>query len=127
MSTHRPILRALLAAIAVGLALPAAADPPHRGGGGPPPFAGDGPPPFARDHPGRGWGAGGVPPGHAKRYGRGDRLPDGYIVIRDPDRWRLPPPPRDEVYVRIDGQIVRILRDTATVVEAVGIVTDWLN
>lgn len=81
-------------------------------------------------HPGRGWGVGGIPPGHAKKmYIRGDYLPkDGsWIVIRDPDRYGLPRIRRDEMYVRIDDQVVRAARDTATVIAAMGIVSDWLN
>jgi Ni/Co efflux regulator RcnB len=80
-------------------------------------------------HPGRGWGVGEVPPGHAKRYSyaTGDRLPrDGWIII-DPYRYRLPPLRPGEAYVRTDNQIFRIARDTATVIEALGIVSDWLN
>ena len=83
-------------------------------------------------HPGRGWGVGHVPPGHQKKYykrhySRGDRLPDDYIIIVEPTRWGLRPLPRDEVYVRVDNQILRAMRDTATVIEAIGIVSRALD
>ncbi|QDY69817.1 hypothetical protein [Qingshengfaniella alkalisoli] len=85
---------------------------------------------FDNGHPGRGWGVGGVPPGHAKKmYGRGYRLgsDDDYVIIRDLDRWRLPNPRPGEVYVRKDDEVYRMARDTATVIEAIGIVSDLLR
>lgn len=71
---------------------------------------------------GRGWGVGQIPPGHLKKmYRNGDRLPDGYIVIDDYDRYGLPRPRDGERYVRLDNDVYRVARDTQTVVEAIGI------
>nr|WP_319250305.1 RcnB family protein [uncultured Celeribacter sp.] len=78
---------------------------------------------------GQGWGVGKIPPGHMKKmmYGRGDRLPDGYVIVRDYDRYRLPRPGNGYDYVRYDDQIYKVARDTATVVSAIGILSDLLN
>ncbi|SDE90364.1 hypothetical protein SAMN04488117_101669 [Celeribacter baekdonensis] len=77
---------------------------------------------------GKGWGVGHVPPGHAKkmRYGYGDRLPEGYVILRDYDRYHLPDPDGDR-YAQYDGQIYKVARDAATVVSAIGIISDLLN
>lgn len=94
---------------------------------------------------GNGWGGGNIPPGQAKKlfrqqddrsviidqtrhvYRLGDRLPDGYVVIRDYDRYGLQYPGDGYRYVRYDNEVYRIARDTATVAAALGIVSDLLN
>lgn len=89
-------------------------------------------PAFADGHGhghGRGWGQGHVPPGHQKRMYPvqiGQPLPEGYIIIRDYDRYGLPAPGADR-YARYNGEIYRIARDTATVLSAIQIVGEWLN
>jgi|GEM_PF-2557923 Predicted integral membrane protein len=54
------------------------------------------------------------------RYGRGDRLPDGYRVIRDYDRYGLPDPKGDR-YVVSGDTVYKIARDAAIVISAMGI------
>ena len=95
---------------------------------------------------GNGWGGGNIPPGQAKKlfnqqhgdrtvviddrrhvYRSGDRLPDGYVVIRDYDRYGLRAPGDGYRYVRYDNEVYRIAHDTATVAAAIGIVSDLLN
>ncbi|MBR9762219.1 MAG: hypothetical protein GYB53_01425 [Rhodobacteraceae bacterium] len=81
---------------------------------------------------GKGWGVGHVPPGHQKKmhryyYAPGDRLPEGYMVIRDYDRYGLQYPGDGYRYVRYDNEVYRVMRDTATVAAAIGIVSDLLN
>lgn len=56
----------------------------------------------------------------AYRYERGDRLPDGYRVIRDYDRYGLPDPKGDR-YVVSGDTIYKIARDAAIVITAMGI------
>lgn len=79
---------------------------------------------------GKGWGVGHVPPGHQKKmrrfYAPGDRLPDGYVVIRDYDRFGLQYPGEGYRYVRYDDEVYQVMRDTATVARAIGIVSDLL-
>jgi hypothetical protein len=70
----------------------------------------------------------GMPPGQAKKiYRAGDHLPNGYTWIDDLGRWRLPPLRPGEGYVRYDNEVYRVVRDTAVVLEALGIVSDLLN
>lgn len=80
---------------------------------------------------GTGWGVGKVPPGHQKKMQRQDardvRVIRDYVVVRDPGLYDLPTLPADQIYVRQNDEIYRILRDTAVVVEAIGIVSDLLN
>ena len=59
------------------------------------------------------------------RYG--DVIPGRYVVIDDYNRWRLPPPPYGQSYVQYDNGVYRVLRDTGTVMEALGIVSDLLR
>ena len=69
-----------------------------------------------------------LPPGQAKKiYRMGERLQDGYTWIDDLDRWRLPPLLPGQGYVRYDNEVHRVARDTVTVIEAIGIVSDLLN
>lgn len=104
----RPLI---LAAATLALAAPAAANPGKNNGVG--------------------WGVGGVPPGHQKkmqRYEERDvRVIREYVVVRDPGLYGLPTLPADQIYVRQNDEIYRIFRDTAVVVEAIGIVSDLLN
>ena len=71
---------------------------------------------------------GGMPPGQYKKiYRRGDVLPRGYVWIDDYERWRLPPLAPGQRYVRYDNEVYRVARDTATVIEAIGIVSNLLR
>ncbi|MZR14455.1 hypothetical protein GQE99_15660 [Maritimibacter sp. DP07] len=104
----RPLI---LATAAIAMAAPAAADPGKNRGVG--------------------WGVGGIPPGHAKKMDRHEeerlQVINNYIVVENPDNYSLPPLPSDELYVRRDNQLYRVARDTATVIEAIGIVSELLN
>lgn len=103
-------------ALSASLAGGAHANPPaHAQGHNPPHTAGN---------------SGKVPPGQIKKYTRGSKLPHDlryYDRIYDLDRYRLPRPRPGEVYIRVDGEIVKVLEDTSTVLEAMGIVSDWLK
>jgi Ni/Co efflux regulator RcnB len=117
----RPLAAALAAAMTTALALWPATAPAGDHKGTPPGLA-------KKDgHPSRGVGSYGIPPGQAKKYARGDRLGDGWVRIDDLGRYRLPRPRDGNVYVRLDGEVYEVIRDTATVVEAWGIVSDWLR
>ena len=87
--------------------------------------------PVTRANPGRGFGVGQIPPGHRTYYQPGRRLrPDERYVMIYPyeyDYYRLAPLRPGEAYVRIDNDILRIMRDTATVIDAVGIIGRALN
>jgi hypothetical protein len=72
-----------------------------------------------------------VPPGLAMKYEAGDRIdPEtDRRVIRDWDDLGLPRPGEDEIYIALpaDNEIVRVLRDGLVVVEAIGILENWIN
>jgi hypothetical protein len=84
-----------------------------------------------------------VPPGQAKkrlyedhdgdhRHGdwhHGDRVRGDYVLIpRDEwDRWQLRDYRDGSTYLRVDDQILRVVRDTLTVIEAVRIIDRALN
>jgi hypothetical protein len=71
-----------------------------------------------------------VPPGQVgKFWQRGDRIDGDYVIIpRDEwDRWNLRDYDDGSAYLRIDNQILRVVRDTLTVIEAVRIIDRALN
>ena len=71
---------------------------------------------------------GGMPSGQYKKiYRKGDTLPSGYKWITDYDLWRLPPLGPGQGYARYDNEVYRVARDTATVLEAIGIVSDLMR
>lgn len=95
---------------------------------------------------GNGWGVGKIPPGHCKKIeacrNGGDHVVyerehhdddadvtiiNNYTIIEQPAAYGLPALPSDQIYVRYDDQIYSIVRDTQTVVEAIGIVSNLLN
>ncbi|MGL4236224.1 hypothetical protein [Tabrizicola sp.] len=111
-----PRLRALLAvAVAVGavmVSVPAEAKPKHC------------PPGLAKK------AVPCVPPGQVgKSWKQGDRVEGGYVLIprEDWERWNLRDYDDGSTYLRVDDEILRVVRDTLTVIEAVGIVSELLN
>jgi hypothetical protein len=71
-----------------------------------------------------------VPPGQVgKSWHRGDRVEGDYVLIpRDQwDRWNLPDLDDDSTYLRVDNTILRVVRDTLTVIEAVRILDRVIN
>lgn len=52
---------------------------------------------------------------------------DRWVYLDDVDRYRLPPLPAGQAYVRVDDRILRVIRDTAVVIEAMGIVSNLLR
>ena len=82
----------------------------------------------AQTPPGLAKKPGGMPPGQYKKiYGKGDLLPRDRVWITDYDNWRLPPLTPGQGYARYDNEVYRVARDTATVIEAIGIVSDLLR
>ena len=65
-----------------------------------------------------------VPPGHAKRYGIGEYIRDGYIRIDDPSRWGLR---RYGYYVRAGDYVYEVNRETHQVLNLIGAIADILN
>ncbi|WP_253195991.1 excinuclease ABC subunit A [Roseovarius sp. PS-C2] len=100
-----------LAMMATGLTVTTAqADQPGRNGC---------PPGLAKKHNGC------LPPGIAKkRYGRGDYINDGYVVVRHPGRYGLDP---DQTYYRVGDYIYRVDRDTREVLDLIGAVARVLD
>ncbi len=70
-----------------------------------------------------------IPPGHAKRWSVGQRLPGDitYVVIHDPGRYRLPRIDHDEMWVRVDGDVLKVARASLLVLAAAGAVADLVN
>ena len=123
MTRHTHILAATLA-----LALPVmstAAEPgfPRAAGHGIVPVSAAGcPPGLAKKNPPC------VPPGQARQmyrdYRVGDRLPDGFILIRTPSRYGLDP---RRTYYERGGYVVQVDRETMQILNLVGAITDLLN
>jgi hypothetical protein len=65
-----------------------------------------------------------LPPGQAKKYGIGDRIDGGYIIIRDPDRYGLD---RDQTYYRVGDYVYRVDRETREVLDLIGAIAAVLN
>lgn len=89
-----------------------------------------------KDKPGKGnthgltaGNSGKIPPGQIKRYTRGAKLPADldFVRINDLSKYKLPKPGKGESYVIIDNDIVKVLDETNTVIDAIGIVGDWLK
>lgn len=111
-----------LAAVLMLAATPALPDskkthaPPHRAGG----FC---PPGLAKKNPPC------VPPGQAKqdrqiRYREGDRIRDGYVLLRDPYRYDLDPA---LTYWRVGEYLYRVDPETGRVLAALGLLSALLN
>ena len=71
-----------------------------------------------------------IPPGQVgKSWRPGDRIRGDYVLIpRDQwDRYGLIRYDDGSTYVRVDNEILRVVQDTLTVIEALGIVGRVLN
>ncbi len=80
-----------------------------------------------------------VPPGLAKKahggddedhhWRPGDRVDGDYVLIprAEWERLLLRDFDDDSTYLQVDDQILRVVRDTLVVIEAIGIVSDLLN
>ncbi|AZL60889.1 excinuclease ABC subunit A [Tabrizicola piscis] len=71
-----------------------------------------------------------VPPGQVgKSWNRGDRIRGDYAWIPREDwrRWNLRDYRDGSTYLRVDNHILRVVRDTLVVIEAVRIIDDALN
>ncbi|MDD9706145.1 excinuclease ABC subunit A [Seohaeicola sp. SP36] len=125
MTRHLTLLN-----VALALSLPASAmaDAPHMARGtqsfGLVPVSAAGcPPGLAKKNPSC------VPPGQAKKayrgdYRVGDRLPDGFILVRTPSRYGLDP---RRTYYERDGYVVLVDRETREILNLVGAISDLLN
>ncbi|WP_245306235.1 excinuclease ABC subunit A [Roseovarius aestuariivivens] len=65
-----------------------------------------------------------VPPGQARKYGRGDIIRDDYRIIRNPGRHGLDD---DETYYRVGDYIYRVDRETREVLDLIGAVARVLD
>lgn len=65
-----------------------------------------------------------VPPGQAKKYGRGDYIYRDYDVIRDPERYGLR---KGDNYYRVGDYVYRVDKDTREVLDLIGAVDAILN
>jgi len=63
-----------------------------------------------------------VPPGHAKAWTMGERIPSTlpWYELRDWDRYDLPEPPEGSRYVLIDNDLVRVAIATGIILEYLG-------
>jgi len=76
------------------------------------------PPGLAKKHNGC------LPPGQAKKWHRGERIRGDYILIRDPDRYRLD---RRNTYWRSGDYVYRVEPQTGKVLDLIGAVSALLN
>lgn len=53
-----------------------------------------------------------VPPGQAKKWWIGDRYDGSGYLVRDHDRYRLPPLGRNEAWYRVGDMFIRVDRET---------------
>jgi hypothetical protein len=69
-----------------------------------------------------------VPPGQARNSNRdyrvGERLPDGFILIRTPSRYGLDP---RRTYYERGGYVVQVDRETMQILNLVGAISDLLR
>ena len=63
--------------------------------------------------------------GHA--HDHGDHLRGDYVYIDDYARWGLNPPPSGHTYVRKNGEILEVVKDTLAIVGAVAVVDALLD
>lgn len=64
-----------------------------------------------------------VPPGQAKKWIAGDRLPDDVLwrQINDWQRWGLPSPGDGNAYVRVDNEVLLLGLATRVVLQSFGV------
>lgn len=64
-----------------------------------------------------------VPPGHAKAWRMGERLPSDlrWYEVRDWNRYGLPAPPPGSQYVLIDNEILRVAIATGIILDYLGV------
>lgn len=64
-----------------------------------------------------------VPPGHAKAWRAGDRLPGDrtWPVLQDWDRYGLPAPPEGSRYVLVDEDILLVAIATGIILDVLGV------
>lgn len=70
-----------------------------------------------------------VPPGHQKKWNKGDRIPDGTeyrVIVRYGDH-RLPKPRAGEIYIETGRDIYLIAEATKRVIEAVNLIEKATN
>jgi len=70
-----------------------------------------------------------VPPGQARKgfdpgYRVGERLPDGFIILRSPSRYGLDP---RRTYYERDGYVVQVDRETREILTLIGAISDVLR
>lgn len=65
-----------------------------------------------------------VPPGLARKYGRGDVIYGDYRIIGHPGRYGLDP---NETYYRVGDYVYRVDHDTREVLDLIGAVARVLN
>lgn len=70
-----------------------------------------------------------VPPGQARKgyeqdYRVGERLPDGFIILRTPSRYGLDP---RRTYYERDGYVVHVDRETGQILNLIGAISDLLR
>ncbi|WP_114966542.1 RcnB family protein [Alkalilacustris brevis] len=71
-----------------------------------------------------------VPPGQARKaWTVGERLPSDlrYVVIEDYRRYGLPRPDRGTQYVMVENDVLRIMTETARVIESLDTIGRLLN
>ena len=70
-----------------------------------------------------------IPPGQVKRYTRGAKLPSDldFDNIDDLSKWKLKAPGKGNRYIQVDNEIYEVSEDLSTVVDAIGVVDDWIK
>ena len=110
-----PFLIAALAAASFGLAAEAGN---HNAGKGRQDSVAGCPPGLAKKSPPC------VPPGQARKYGRGDLIYGDYRIIRNPGRYGLDD---RQTYYRVGDYVYRVDRDTREVLDLIGAVARVLD
>lgn len=69
-------------------------------------------------------------PGQVKKrhaHDHREHLRGDYVYVNDYARWGLNPPPAGHTYVRKNGEILEVVKDTLAIVGAVAVVDALLN
>lgn len=115
---HFPMFMASMAMAFVGLDAEAGNQKFSKGQSGGFARTADCPPGLAKKNPPC------VPPGQARKYGRGDIIFGDYRIIRNPGRYGLDP---NETYYRVGDYVYRVNRDTREVLDLIGAIARVLN